>query len=131
MAQATAIAVPVVCYDGENVVFVGRLRAFDGTYLTTTNVSSFAVYVYGPDGAELYSLIGITPAAGLSDTLIIDEQSKLLGDDLGRNFQYVITPDLYSPEGGSVYPTEFVFDTPGWGLLVTQGDIVVRPTRSR
>ncbi len=131
MAQTTAVAIATVIYDGENCVFIGRLRAFDGTYLDTNNVSGFAVFVYGPDGTVLYSLGNITPGAGLSDTLIVDYQSAILGDDVGRNFQYVITPDLYNPEGGNVYPVEFVFDTTSWGDMIAQGDIVVRPSRSR
>lgn len=127
----TAIASPVVIYDGENAAIVGRMRAADGTYLDTINVLSFDLHIYDRGGVLLFEDLGILPGGVFEDTLIIDQYSSLLGDSIGRNFLYVISPSMYTTqEGGGIYPVEFVIHTSGWGDLVAQVDLDVRKTRS-
>jgi hypothetical protein len=128
MAQST-VTIPVIeIPDGESATIVARLRAFDeaGTYLNTTNVTAFQVKIIDFDGTLLYELDNIPASVAISDTLIVDNLSASLGDTRGRNFKYVITPDLYNPEGGHVYLVEFVFATTLGGDLVEQWKLDVK-----
>ena len=126
----TVVASPIVVFDKENSVVVGRFRYANGDYYTTPTLTDVSIFVYDLTSGNENVFSETLPATALfSDSLIVDGFSALLGDTIGRNFMHVVDPSVWAipMTGGHVYRWEARIGTTGAGVTAATIDIVTRP----
>jgi len=114
----------------EDFAIVAYLESASGVQFTTSNVSSYDVYVYEVGGGAtpttpVYTNTGLNPVSGFFDTRQVDGYATMLGDGGGYNFIYVVEDSDFHMSGGKTYRVEVLIHTNGFGKTVLACDATV------